>query len=344
MSIFWILLTVLALGLLVMVHELAHMLVAKAFHMEVFEYSIGFGPKLWQRRSRSGTRYSLRALPLGGYVAFDDPGDADAENLAFRRYPVGHRFWVLLAGSLMNLVTAVLLAAVVLLAWGTQEAIPTVESVYADYPAQAAGLQAGDEILFVNGTAVAGDYAAFSQALTEAGGGELALVVRRDGEELSLTVTPMWVEAENRYMIGMTAAQRTVRVPFFSAMKTAFLWTVSMIGELFVFLGGLFRGRGTEDVSSIVGAVQVVAESGQTYGLSAFLTVISYLSINLGVMNLLPLPVVDGGKILLLAVEKLRGKALSVEKEGVINLVGILVFGALFVLLTFRDVGRIIGG
>jgi len=344
MSLFWIILAVLALGVMVMLHELAHMLVAKAFHMEVFEYSIGFGPKLWQKMSRSGTRYSLRALPLGGYVAFDDPANADAENLAFRRYPVGHRFWVMLAGSLMNIVTAILLAALVLMAWGTTEAVPTVAGVYENYPAQAAGLQVGDQILSVNGTDVAGNYAAFSQAISAAGGDEIALTVLRNGEEVELVMRPMWVAEEGRYMIGMTAAQQRVNISFFSAMSTAFAWTFSMILALFEFLGGLFRGQGTDDVSSIVGAVQVVAESGQTYGFSAFLTLISYLSINLGVMNLLPLPVVDGGKILLLGLEKLRGKALPVEKEGIINLVGVAIFGAIFIMLTFKDVGRIIGG
>ncbi len=343
MNIGWILLTILMIGVLITVHELGHFLVAKVFRFPVFEFSIGMGPAIIKRK-RGQTQYSLRALPVGGYVAFESMTDQVAEERVFQRQPLGHRFWVVLAGPLMNIIIAIVIAALVLACWGVAVNIPRVESVNAGSPAEAAGLMPGDDIIAVDGVDVEGDYAAFSQILAQNTGVETTFTVRRDGQTFDTTLTPQLDTEANRYMVGITVGYEYQPVPFFPALGQAFVWTFTMVKEMLVFLGGLFRGQGAGDVAGIVGAVTMVAESGATYGMASFLTMVSYLSINLGVMNLLPLPALDGGKLLLMGVEKLRGKPLPPEKEGVMNLVGLGFFFLLFIFLTFRDVGRIIGG
>jgi len=249
-----------------------------------------------------------------------------------------------LAGPLMNILIAIVIAALVLSCWGVAVNIPRVEAVNAASPAEAAGLAAGDDVIAVNGVNIEGDYEAFSDALDENAGNTMTFTVRRGGETFDTEITPAYYETEGRYMIGITVGYEYRPVPLFSAIAQAAAWTFSMVKEMLVFLGGLFRGKNTGDVSGIVGAVSMVAESGAQYGMSSFLTMVSYLSINLGVMNLLPLPALDGGKLLLMGVEKLRGKPLPPEKEGIMNMVALGLFMILFIVLTFRDVGRIIGG
>lgn len=343
MNIGWILLTILMIGILVAVHEAGHFLVAKAFRFPIFEFSIGMGPALFKKK-KNGTQYSLRLLPVGGYVAFESMDDQVAEERAFQKQALGHRFWVVLAGPLMNILIAIVIATLVLSCWGVAVNIPRVEAVNAESPAEAAGLASGDDVIAVNGVSIEGDYEAFSNALAENAGNTMTFTVRRGEKTFDTQVTPAYYEDEGRYMIGITVGYEYRPVPLFSAIAQAAAWTFSMVKEMLFFLGGLFRGKNAGDVSGIVGAVSMVAESGAQYGMSSFLTMVSYLSINLGVMNLLPLPALDGGKLLLMGVEKLRGKPLPPEKEGIMNMIALGLFMVLFIVLTFRDVGRIIGG
>ncbi len=344
MNIGWILLTILMIGILVAVHELGHFTVAKRLHFPVFEYSIGMGPALLKKKFR-GTQYSLRAFPIGGYVAFDNPTDPVAEEISFRRQPLGHRFWVVVAGPLMNIVIAILIAALVLCIWGTAATVPRIAEVTADSAAAEAGLKPGDEFVSVDGNPINGDYETFSALLAGNRGETIQLEVLRDGQTVSLNVTPRLNEEQGRYMLGITMDYEYQRMNVFKAIGAAAVWTFNMVQQMLIFLGGLFRGRGTGDVTGIVGAVSMVSEAGATYGMSSFLTMVSYLSINLGIMNLLPLPALDGGKLLLMLVEKIRGgKQIPPEKEGILNFVFLGLFIVLFVILTFRDVTRIIGG
>lgn len=343
MNIGWILLTILMIGILVAVHEAGHFTVAKGLKFPIFEFSIGMGPALLKKK-KNGTQYSLRLFPVGGYVAFESMDDQVAEERAFQKQPLGHRFWVVLAGPLMNILIAVVIASLVLACWGTAVNIPRVETVNVDSPAQLAGLIPGDDVIAVDGVNVEGDYEAFSAALAQGGGKTMTFTLRRGNETMDTQITPAYNEAEGRYMIGITVGYEYRPVPLFSAIGQAVVWTFSMVKEMIVFLGGLFKGKNAGDVSGIVGAVSMVAESGAQYGMPSFLTMVSYLSINLGVMNLLPLPALDGGKLLLMGVEKLRGKPLPPEKEGIMNMIALGLFMVLFVVLTFRDVGRIIGG
>jgi regulator of sigma E protease len=188
------------------------------------------------------------------------------------------------------------------------------------------------------------NYDAFSAILAKNTGVATTFTIQRGDETFDATLTPKLDAASNRYMIGITVGYRYQRVSLFPALGQAITWTYTMVGEMLVFISGLFRGKGTGDVAGIVGAVTMVASSGENYGMAAFLTMVSNLSINLGVMNLLPLPALDGGKLLLMGVEKLRGKPLPPEKEGVMNMVGLALFFLLFIVLTFRDVGRIVVG
>ena len=343
MNIGWIILTIAMIGVLITVHELGHFLAAKAFKFPVFEFAIGMGPAIFKRK-KGATQYSLRALPIGGYVAFESMTDQVAEERTFQKQSLGHRFLVVLAGPVMNIVLAVLIATLVLSLWGVAVNIPKVETVTDGTPAQMAGLKSGDEVIAVDGVNVKDNYDAFSAILAKNTGVATIFTIQREEKTFDVTLTPKLDAASNRYLIGITVGYRYQRVPFFPAMGQAITWTYTMVGEMLVFIAGLFRGKGTGDVAGIVGAVTMVASSGENYGMASFLTMVSYLSINLGVMNLLPLPALDGGKILLMGVEKLRGKPLPPEKEGVMNMVGLALFFLLFIVLTFRDVGRIVVG
>jgi regulator of sigma E protease len=350
MTILFVLLAILLLGVLIVVHEFGHFISARALGIEVKEFSVGFGPKLrqWKGKKRD-TAYSLRGIPLGGYCAYYDE---DADSLAaddprrFAAAPVWKRMIVVAAGALMNILLAFVLAVVLHAGYGAVAAQPSIDAVVAGSPAAEAGILAGDVLLYAGDTEIAfGDAASLSAAVdTLADGEPLNLTVERDGAELTMTVLPQYDETEDRRLIGVSIIAYT-RPAIGQSIQGAWdscVYASTAIAESLARL--IFRGEGAEDVSGPVGVVQLIAEQTRAGGAYMYLSLAILISINLGLVNMLPIPGLDGSRLLFLLAEAVRRKPVNKRVEGAVHMVGFALLFGLMILFTFRDIRRIFGG
>ncbi len=345
MNILFILLAIFILGVLIMVHEVGHYVAGRLLKFEIFEFAIGMGPKLFSKEKK-GIKYSLRAIPFGGYVAFDNEESIEKGQLKFHKNPIWKRIIVILAGPVMNVVTAYVLVVLLLSAIGIpSETIPVVGTVSQGTPAYEAGLQVDDEFIYADDTAIEGKYDNLYSVLSKNQGEPIDFVVLRDGENIELTIAPEYIEAEDRYMIGIVLSYSYETVPFGQALTKGFSYSVELIKELLTFLFGLItRGEGFNDVAGPVGSIGIIANTAQNQDFSYFLNLVAFISMNLGVFNLLPFPPLDGSKLVLFGVEGIRRKPLTVEQEGMIQMIGFGLFIVLAVVLTYKDIVRMVTG
>ena len=349
-NLLYILLAIVLLGVLVVVHEFGHYIVGRLTGMTVLEFSVGFGPKLlgWKRKDIA---YSLRIVPLGGYCSFLGEDKNDDDPRAMNNRPVWRRFLTVLAGPMMNFVFAFIVCVVMLMAYFTAGiASPTVEAVYEDMPAAQAGMQAGDVIVEANGEPI---------EFSEEGANELRaiiaaspvdepieFIVERDGERLTISATPAAEvneqTGETSYMIGIVFPGRTYS--FGEALAEAPRMMVDFVKMMLDALKDLvFHGEGAEDVTGPVGIISVVSTVARE-GLYMVLYILFIISLNLGLMNLLPLPALDGGRLVFLIVEAIRRKPVPPEKEGMVHGIGLLLLLGLIVVITYQDNARLIAG
>ena len=350
MTILFVLLAILLLGLLITAHELGHYLSARALKIAVKEFSVGFGPKLWQRQSKkTETLYSLRAIPLGGYCAFYDE---DADTLPAddpRRYnaaAVWKRMIVVVAGAAMNIILAFVLAIALHLAYGAVPVQPNILEVTQGSPAAEAGILPGDVLLEVDGETVSpGEANTLTDVINASDSCKGVIVtLSRGGEEHTLTVVPQYDETEDRKLIGVRI-QGYVRPNVLQAVSGAFDSCVYASTVIVKSLGQLiFHGEGAQDISGPVGVVQVIAEQTQSGGLYMYLSLAILISINLGLINLLPIPGLDGSRFLFLVAEAVRRKPVNRRVEGTIHMIGFALLFGLLILFTFRDITRLFGG
>ncbi len=350
MKIFYILIAILILGFIVIMHELGHFIVARLCGISVSEFSIGFGPKLIGLRRRE-IDYSLRAFPLGGYCRFYDENDDVPAKKMLAKAPVWKRFLVFFAGSGMNFVLAFVFCVILLCSFIIAEVQPRVTYIYEGTPAAAAQLQAGDVILKANGQDISYDSAgvdAFTEAIGRTPIGEaLEMDVLRDGEVVQLALVPEIVTdeatGEQSYQIGVGLGGRRFTLP--EAAGRACGYMVQITGDILDSLKNLiFRGEGVEDMYGTVGMISYMSDMVYDEKLYAVVNIIFVISLNLGIMNLLPLPGLDGGHLLFLIVEAIRRKPLPPEKEGLVHGIGFLLLFILFLLITYKDIMRLIAG
>jgi regulator of sigma E protease len=340
-----VLLALLMLSVMITVHELGHFWMARLFGFPIFEFAVGFGPRILKRKTKKDTVISLRAFPFGGFVAFENEETVTSGNLTFNKKPLWQRFLVILAGPVTNILLAFLVAFITLSVVGLPVSTTGVDGFSENSPAELAGLKRGDVIAAVNGQEIDGDVSLMRECVQQNPGEPIALTVERDGQRLDFIVKPYYDEQSQSWMVGINLAQTTRRFGPGQSVKAAAVWIGSMIGALVSFLVGLFtRGEGAGDVMGVVGAVTVMSNTAQTQHISDFLTLVAFISMNFGVFNLIPFPALDGSKIVLMGVELIRKKPISPEKEGIVQLIGLVIFFALFLLLTYRDIMRLITG
>ncbi len=345
MTILYLLLAIFILGILIMIHELGHYTAGRLLKFKIFEFAIGMGPKIFTRK-KNGIAYSLRAIPFGGFVAFDNEESIEKGELNFHKNPIWKRIIVILAGPIMNIITAYVLVVIMLAVVGIPSGvIPTVNTVSVDTPAHEAGLLAGDELITANGQSINGEYDNLYKVLSENTGQPIEFTVDRDGVDVDLVITPEYIEESERYMIGILLEQENETKPFFESITYGFEYSGYLIKELLSFLFKLItRGEGAGDVAGPVGSIGIIADSARTQDFSYLLNLIAFISMNLGVFNLLPIPPLDGSKLILFGVEAVRGKPLSIEKEGIIQMIGFGLFIVLAVVLTYKDIVRMVTG
>ena len=347
MSILYILIAILLLGILVVAHEFGHFMAARLTGIEVMEFAVGFGPKLLNWTSKkTGTKFSLRAIPLGGFCAFygedDATGKSKDDPRAYGKQSVWKRMFTVLMGPMMNFILAFVVAVVYVWCTGIADVEPYLMGVDMGGPAQVAGLQAGDVIAEVNGVNVLdGTFETLLAAID--GPDELTFAVRRNDETLTILCTPFWDAETSQYRIGITVGSRYTGTNHPVTLGAA----VSQSWDTCVYAGGMIlqavgalvtRGEGFEQTSGPVGVVSIVSQEVRAYGLDAFINLLVVISINLGIMNLLPIPGLDGSRFLFMVVEAIRRKPVPQEKEAMVHLVGMLFLFSLMIFFTFRDV------
>ncbi len=314
---------------LVFVHEFGHFAVAKAVGIKVNEFSIGMGPLIFQRQ-RGETEYSLRAFPIGGYCKMEGEDEDSPDERAFNRQPGWAKILVIVAGSFMNiLATVVILAAVLTYAGSTTTVLDQVPE---GYPAREAGLMPGDRITAINGQAY-DQWAEVVAAIAESQGDFIRVTVLRQGNEQTF-VSALEKNEEGRRVIGITPVlSHSPLLGIREGLRTTAAMTAAM-GE---FLGRLFTGRAS--AGDVVGPVGIVSIIGQqaSYGLMNVVYLMAMISLNLGIVNLLPLPALDGGRLLFLAIRALARGRISDEAEARVHMIGMILLIGLMIFLIFKD-------
>lgn len=335
-----ILAAIFVFGVLVTVHEFGHFITAKMTGMRVDEFAIGFGPKIYQQKDGE-TLYSLRAIPLGGYnkIAGMDPDDPVEPN-AFNSKPILARMLVILAGALMNFILPIILFSGIFMVEGRMQLVnePVLGNVVNEMAAARAGLKAGDRIVTIDGKNVE-TWTDVVLNLRKAGTEEVTLTAERNGVLQTYKMTPMFDKDAGRPLIGVSPKFSKESLGFFGSIKEGFIYTKN-IGLSMV--SGLYRivsGNAPADVAGPIGVAQMAGQVAEK-GLLPLMNFVAFLSINLGVINLLPLPALDGGHFVLLLLEALRGKPLGGKAMTNIQMVGVALILALTVFSTFKDITR----
>lgn len=334
---------ILILGTIVLVHEFGHFFFAKLFGVYVYEFAIGMGPKLFGWKSKKGeTSYSLRLIPIGGYCQMAGEGTGDDEKIPKDRLlqskPVWQRFLIMFFGAGNNFI----LALIVLFFLGLTMGCPsnsTVIGVIDGSPAQIAGLMENDEITHINGnrTKTLDDLELYLM-LSE---GETEVTVLRNNQEVTTKVTPLTQEeaetlGEN-YTFGITFDQN-VETGFLSSIKYAFTKFGALIRQMVITLKELFTGGvSVKELSGPVGIYSAV-DQVRSQGFANLFYLLALLSINVGFINLIPFPAFDGGRILFLIIEKIKGSPVKAETENMIHNIGFFILLGLIILVTIFDI------
>ena len=339
-----IILAILAFGMLVIVHEFGHFIIAKRGGVQVNEFWIGMGPTLL-KKERNGTLYCLKLLPFGGACVMEgEDGESDSAH-SFGKASLPRRMLIVAAGALMNFLIGFLIVLAVTRPNGPNGGYIVSTLADVDPASTAAGeLQAGDEILSVDGYRIL-VRTDFEMALSRGADTTYEVTVGRDGEKLSLPAVRLEaaVEGEDgRKMIGLTFAEQPDSIGMHLSMAAR--TSVNYARLVWVSLGMLVSGQvGVDQLSGPVGVASVMATTA-SYSLAAFLQLVAFISINLGVMNLLPLPALDGGRLVFLIIEGIRRKPVPPQYEGYIHAAGLMLLLALMVYVTGQDIVRIIAG
>ena len=339
-----IVLAILAFGMLVIVHEFGHFITAKRGGVQVNEFWIGMGPTLL-KKEYNGTLYCLKLLPFGGACVMEGEDEESESEHAFGKASLPRRMLIVAAGALMNFLVGFLIVLAVIQPNGPNGGyiVSTLDSVDpASTAAAAGGLQAGDEILEVDGYNIL-MRSDFEVALARGADTTYEVVVRRDGEKITLpavTLAPTIEGEGGRKMIGLTFAEQpdSICMHINMAVRTA----LNYARLVWVSLGMLVSGQvGVDQLSGPVGVAEVMATTA-SYSIAAFLQLVAFISINLGVMNLLPLPALDGGRLVFLILEGIRRKPVPAKYEGYIHAAGLMLLLALMVYVTGQDILRLI--
>lgn len=342
-----IILFVLILGFIVFVHEFGHFIFAKMTGVYVYEFALGMGPKLFGKKIKE-TEYTLRAIPIGGFcqLAGEDVDDDELKKVPKDRRLQSkspfQRFLIMFFGAGNNFISAILILLLIALIWGGVTMDPVISSVEKNLPAYDIGLKSGDVVKRINGSKVStsDDISLFLTVADPKK--ETTIVVDRDGKEKTFKLKPEKVKEENqevyRYGIGM---QQSREYGFVNSVKYAFRKTGALFKQMFYTIKYLFTGGiKLNQLSGPVGIYSIVGEQSKA-GVANVLYLVALLSINVGFINLIPLPAFDGGHILFIVIEKIKGSPVSPELENKIHTIGLMLLMLLMVVITINDILRL---
>lgn len=337
------------LGVLVMAHEAGHFLVAKSRGIRVLEFCLGMGPQIVKFK-KGETVYSIRLFPIGGACMFDGEdgnveGGGAGDEHCFNNASVWSRIATVVAGPVCNFILAFVFSVIIVNFSSTD--LPIITQVTDGGAAQEAGILPGDEIVSINGEKV--HLYREVQVISQLNCGDAyEMVLNRDGELIEVSFTPKYDEAEGRYYMGLAGAVYeefrgldSLKYGFYEVRYAA----VSTYKSLLQMIQGRVK---SEEMAGVVGIANMVGETyeavkpaGWQYVLLTMMNLAALLSVNLGIINLLPLPALDGGRLVFLAVELVRGKPVPADKEGIVHAIGFAFFMVLMVFLVFNDIRNI---
>ena len=341
-----IIVAIVIFGIIIFVHEFGHFIAARIFGVKVNEFAIGMGPTLYKRQGKE-TLYSVRAIPMGGFCAMEGEDEENDDPRAFNNKKPWQRIIILAAGAGMNVLLGFVIVTIIVISSAHQSGfIPstTIESVEPESDA-ARFLQPGDKVVGINGTKVnIRRDLSFELGMYD-GSGECELEYKRDGKKYTEKFTPMQTTLEDGspyYIVGFTIKQDPINP--LTVLHEGFFQTVWMVKLVFVSLGMLFTGEaGVSDLSGPVGVVSAMSTVARS-GLLDLIFFAGFLAVNIGVMNLLPLPALDGGRILFVLIELIFRKPVPRDKEGYVHFAGFVLLMGLMLYATWNDIIRIITG
>ena len=345
MGIIWF---IVILGGIVLVHEFGHFIFSKMFGVYVYEFSIGMGPKLLHYKKEGGeTEYCLRLIPIGGFVSLagedaDDNSKIPKERMLYSK-PVWQRFLIMIAGAMNNFIAAFVLLFLIGLIWGSVSTKPIVANVNPEYPAFAAGIEKGDTILKIDNHKVS-SWSEVQLYIGISEGKEMTFTLKDTNNKIrEVKVTPETItneEGNKSYVVGISL-DNTVKHGSANALSYAGNTTIGLYKLMLTTLKQLFVGGvSVKDLSGPVG-IYTVVDSQAKQGIQSIIYLTAYLSMNVGVINLLPFPAFDGGRVLFLIIEKIRRKPIKREVEGMVNTIGFGLLMLLMIYVTFNDILRL---
>lgn len=323
------------LGFLIFIHELGHFTVAKLCKVKVNEFAIGFGPSIWKKQGKQ-TKYALRLIPLGGFVSMEGEENRSEEEGSFSKASIPKRIAIVSAGAIVNILFATIVYFILVASSGTyvtNEVNTTIEG----YPAQEIGIQSGDKIIQINEEKINNFYD-LNEALQK-NTDKIKLKVERNGEIIEYTTKPKQVTEQGYTSFYLGVNLKQAEDTFTNRCINGAICTKDFLFSIVDNLKELFTGNvGVEQMTGPVGISEAVSK---TEGIKEFVYMLALISISLGVTNLLPIPALDGGKILILIIEAIRRKPLKEQTEIKIQLLGFSILIALSLYVTYNDIIRI---
>lgn len=341
---------VLLFGLIIFLHELGHFVTAKLSGIRVNEFALGMGPTIFHFE-RGETKYALRLFPIGGFCAMEGEDEESDDERAFGNKPVWKRILVVAAGAIMNLVLGLLLMAVIVVQEPTY-ASTTISQFTENSALEAAGLETGDRFISIDGYSINGDRD-LSFALALANPESVDIVVDRNGERVTFEdVKFNTVEQDGQQVLSMDFYVEPIQRSFGSVIRKTFTDTWSMVKMVWVSLVGLVTGRfGLNEVAGPVGVAQAITQAAAVGLETSFLAALNnillmmvVITVNLGIFNLLPLPALDGGRLVFLIIEGIRRKPINPKYEGWVHAAGFVLLIGIMVLVAFNDIARLFNG
>ena len=340
-----ILIAIVLFGVIIFIHELGHFVSAKLSGVKVNEFAIGMGPALFKFK-KGETLYALRLLPIGGYVAMEGEDGESTDERAFGKAKVWKRMIIVVAGAIMNLLLGLVLVGLYL-GISSDLSEPTVAKFDENAKSPQYGLQVGDRITDINGMRIFTTLD-FSVAMTSDTDGIVDLVVERNDEKIVLNDVKFELEEyEGQNVVRIDFYIKGLENSFGNVLTQSFKWTASMARLVWISLAELIKGNlSFSELSGPIGIVSVVADSASTIlqDITPILYLMAFLTINVGTMNLLPFPALDGARFLILIIEAIRRKPMNPKYEGIIHGVGMIILLGFMLIISVSDVSKFFRG
>jgi len=328
----YFIMAILAFSLLIIIHELGHFTLAKLNGVKVHEFSLGMGPKLFGIKGKE-TEYLIKAFPIGGYVKMEGEDEGSNDPRAFNNKTPLQKLSIVSAGAIMNFILAIVLFSIVGASQG--KILPIIGEVIPSGAAMKAGMQVGDKITKVNKVTI-DKWDQFINEISVSKGENINIEIVRDSKVKTFSLKPIKNEKENRFMIGISGQLK--KLNFGETVSYGFAQTGNTATQIFAFFGTLFHGKvSVNDVGGPISIIRISTMAAQS-GIINLMMLTAMLSVQLGIINIIPFPALDGGWIFILLFEIISGKKLDDKKVGAVNYIGFMLLMALMVFVVLKDI------